>query len=127
VFAFAPMFVLAAAGIGYALAPSPEPAAAIVVVEAVANAFLGPALFAILAIGTPTGRTATAQGLFGTAGTLAFMVSSVVAGALFALDPRYPFLFFTAAILATIVLAGAIWLARVLPRSAATPATAYRK
>jgi hypothetical protein len=115
-------FVLAAAGIAYALVPAPEPAAAIVVVESVANAFLGPALFAILAIGTPAGRSATAQGLFGSAGTVAFIVSSAASGVLFAIDPRYPFYFFTAAIVGSVAVAALIWFARALP--AAAPAVA---
>lgn len=121
-YAFVPMAVLAVAGIGYTLASSPVPAAGIVAVEAVANAFLGPALFTILATGTPRGRTSTTQGLFSSAGTVAFIVSSAVAGALFAIDPRLPFYFFTAAIVASIVVAGGIWIARSLP--AAAPAAA---
>jgi MFS family permease len=117
-FAFAPMAVLAACGIAYTLITAPVLTTPVIVVESAANAFLGPALFAILAIGTPAGRSATAQGLFGSAGTVAFIVSSAASGVLFAIDPRYPFYFFTAAIVGSVTLAAVIWFARRLPATA---------
>lgn len=130
-YAFAPMVVVAACGIAYSLVTVPVLTTPLIVVESTANAFLGPALFTVLASGTPHGRTATAQGLFASAGTVAFIVSSAASGALFALDPRYPFYFFTAAIVATIAVAGIIWFARALPATAPAPpaaaAAGYRK
>jgi DHA1 family multidrug resistance protein-like MFS transporter len=92
----------------YALATEPYLPGAVIVVEATANAFLGPAMFAILARGTPAGRTSTTQGLFGAAGTIAFIVASVVTGVLFAIDVRYPFVVFGGMVLAFFLLGGLI-------------------
>jgi MFS family permease len=112
-FAFAGSLVLTCCGLAYSVASEPLMPAAVVLVESVANAFLGPALFAILATGTPRGRTATAQGLFGSVGTVGFIVSPTVAGALFAADVRYPFWFFAAASAASVVVAGLLALERL--------------
>jgi DHA1 family multidrug resistance protein-like MFS transporter len=86
--------VVAATGLLYAVAWEPYLPGGIIVVEATADAFLTPAMFAVLAIGTPRGRAATAQGVFGAVGTVAFIASSLLAGWLFSLDSRYPFLLF---------------------------------
>lgn len=67
----------------YALASEPLLPTLVVPVEAAATAAMTPALFAMLARGTPPGRASTAQGLFGAVSTLALIVASVVAGALF--------------------------------------------
>jgi MFS family permease len=92
----------------YALAFEPYLPGLVILVEATANAFLGPAMFAILARGTPAGRTSTTQGLFGAAGTVAFVIASVVTGALFAIDVRYPFVVIGALVLACFLLGGLI-------------------
>jgi MFS family permease len=92
----------------YALASEPYVPGVVIVVEAIANAFLGPAMFAILARGTPSGRSSTTQGLFGAAGTIAFIVSSVLTGILFAIDVRYPFIVFGGLVLAFFLLGGLI-------------------
>ena len=52
---------------------------------------LTPALYAMVATGSPRGRSSTAQGLFGAAGTLGTIVASVAAGFLAERDLRYPF------------------------------------
>ena len=52
---------------------------------------LNPALFSIVAAGSPPGRSSTAQGLFGAAGTLGFVVASLIAGVLAEIDIRLPF------------------------------------
>jgi len=88
---------VALAGIVYTFSSEPVFPAVVGIFEASANAFLGPAIFTILAAGTPAGRSSTTQGLFGATGTLAFIVSSLVAGALLAIDVRYPFYFFAVA------------------------------
>jgi MFS family permease len=106
-FAIAGLLIVAAAGFTYTFATEPVLPAGIILIESAANAFLGPAMFAILAVGTPAGRSSTAQGLFGAAGTMAFILSSLAAGWLFSLDPRYPFYFFTAIVVASAV-AGAL-------------------
>jgi MFS family permease len=79
-----------------------------VLIEAIGWAFSGPAMFAILARGTPPGRSSTAQGLFGSAGTLAFLIASSLAGVLFAIDTRYPFYFFVGVTLAATLLGAAL-------------------
>ena len=87
--------------------------------EAMANAFLGRAMFAILSRGTPMGRTSTTQGLFGAAGTIAFIAAALATGALFALDVRLPFAVFGGIVLAFFLIGGLI--ARgAAPRPAST-------
>ena len=62
--------------------------------EAAATAAMAPALYAMLARGTPPGRSSTAQGLFGATTTLALVVASLVAGNLFEVGVGLPFWFF---------------------------------
>ena len=85
---------IALAGFVYTLAQDPVFPVVVGVFEATAVAFLGPALFAILAAGSPRGRSSTTQGFFGSAGTLAFITGALVAGQLLAADLHYPFYFF---------------------------------
>jgi DHA1 family multidrug resistance protein-like MFS transporter len=117
-FVIVPGLLVAACGVLYAIAWEPLLPGAIIVVEGGAEAFLGPALYAVLAIGTPAGRSSTAQGIYGSAGTVAFIVSSLAAGWLFAIDEPYPFLFFAAVVVGTTV---AFWLITRGVRLAAEP------
>ena len=82
------------AGTGYALVSDPFTATLIVPFEAIATAAMGPALFTMLARGTPQGRASTAQGLYGAVSTLAIILASIVAGALFERGIDLPFWFF---------------------------------
>lgn len=50
----------------------------------------------MVAANSPPGRSSTAQGLFGAAGTIGFIVASLVAGVLAAADILYPFYLFSA-------------------------------
>ena len=84
-------FVVAILGPVYASATEPIFPTVMGAVEGSAHAFLGPAMFAILAVGTPVGRSSTAQGIFGAVGTVAFVVASSGAGILYGADWRYPF------------------------------------
>jgi MFS family permease len=59
--------------------------------EGAAFALASPALFLLASRGSPPGRSSTAQGLFGAAGTVGTIVASLVAGLLAAHDLRYPF------------------------------------
>ncbi len=95
-------------GLAYTLTDDLVVIAVIVLVEAVGWALLSPALFAIVGAGSPPGRSATAQGVFGTAGTLAYILSALVAGQLLATDLRYPFYLFTAVVMVSLLLAIAI-------------------
>jgi len=60
-------------------------------IEGAAFALGSPALFALVARASPPGRSSTAQGIFGAAGTIGTIIASVSAGALAAIDLRYPY------------------------------------
>ena len=60
----------------------------LILIEATGFAFLNPALYAVVAASSPSGRSSTAQGLFGAAGTLGFIVASLGAGVL--AERRHP-------------------------------------
>src|SRR5262245_61867207 len=83
-------------GILYTVMPSPEWAVPLILIEATGFAALNPALYAIVAAGSPPGRASTAQGLFGGAGTIGFVAASLIAGVLAEIDIRLPFWFFSA-------------------------------
>ena len=95
-------------GLAYTLITNPLLAVPLILVEATGFAFLNPALYSVVASSSPAGRSATAQGLFGAAGTLGFIIASLMTGYLAELDIRYPFYVFAAVMLATFVLALAI-------------------
>jgi MFS family permease len=78
------------------------------VLEATGFAILGPAVYAVVSWGSPAGRSSTAQGLFGAAGTLGFIVSSLIAGELWSRGIALPFQFFAATLLVTTLIALAI-------------------
>ena len=59
--------------------------------EGTAFALASPAIFLLVARSSPAGRSSTAQGLLGSAGTVGTIVASVTAGLLAAQDLRYPF------------------------------------
>jgi DHA1 family multidrug resistance protein-like MFS transporter len=92
----------------YPVVGNPYAVTAVVVLEAVGFALLGPALYAVVSWGSPAGRSSTAQGVFGAAGTLGFIVSSLVAGELWTRGTAVPFQVFGAVMLATTLLALAI-------------------
>jgi DHA1 family multidrug resistance protein-like MFS transporter len=108
-------------GFVYTLATEPVFPAVVGVVEASAHAFLGPAVYAILAAGSPPGRSSTAQGLFGASGTLAFIIGSLVAGRLLAVDLRYAFYFFAVASAASFALGWLILRGPRLTKAARSP------
>jgi MFS family permease len=60
-------------------------------VEGTAFAFASPALYLLVARASPPGRSSTAQGLFGAAGTVGTIVASLGAGYLASIDLRLPF------------------------------------
>ena len=70
----------AVTGILYTFLSDPALAVPLILVEATGFAFLNPALYAVVAANSPPGRSSTAQGLFGAAGTLGFIVASLAAG-----------------------------------------------
>jgi len=82
------------AGSLYALSSSYVLSTVVVPFEAAATAAIAPALFSMLAQGTPRGRSSTAQGFFGATSTLALVVASLAAGNLFEIGIGLPFWFF---------------------------------
>jgi MFS transporter, DHA1 family, tetracycline resistance protein len=65
--------------------------AALSLVEGTAFAIAGPALYLLVSRGAPVGRSSSAQGIFGAAGTIGTIVASLSAGVLAAVDLRLPF------------------------------------
>jgi MFS family permease len=90
-------------GVLYTIAPDPLWFVPLILIEASGFAFLSPALFAVVAAGSPAGRSSTAQGIFGSAGTLGAIVASVSAGYLAEIDLRLPFWVFSAVMTASLV------------------------
>ena len=76
----------------------------LILIEATGFAMLNPALYAVVAAASPPGRSSTAQGLYGSAGTLGFIAASLVAGVLAAHDILYPFYLFSAVMVVSLVL-----------------------
>ncbi|HZW02126.1 MAG TPA: MFS transporter [Candidatus Deferrimicrobium sp.] len=112
------------AGVGYTLVSDPFTATLIVPFEAIATAAMGPALFTMLARGTPRGRASTAQGLYGAVSTLAIIVASIVAGALFEQGMDLPFWFFVIGVGVCLVLGLLIYRSAHVPSTAIEPSTA---
>jgi DHA1 family multidrug resistance protein-like MFS transporter len=93
----------AVTGVLYTLLVDPALAVPLILIEATGFAMLNPALYAIVAAGSPRGRSSTAQGVFGASGTVGFVVASLSAGVLAENDIRLPFFVFSAVMLITLV------------------------
>jgi MFS family permease len=102
----------ALAGILYAALQNPVLVIPVVVFEGVSFALLGPALYTVVARGTPAGRSATTQGVFGAAGTLGTIVAAITAGVLFTSDLHLPFYTFA------VVMVGALAVGLAIGRDA---------
>jgi MFS family permease len=96
--------VPAVVGILYTRLSDPNLAVPLIMVEATGFAFLNPALYAVVAANSPAGRSSTAQGLFGAAGTVGFIAASIAAGVLAAVDIVYPFYVFSGVLAGSLVL-----------------------
>jgi len=94
----------AIAGICYTLIRDPVLAVPLILLEATGFALLNPALYAVVAANSPIGRSSTAQGIYGAAGTVGFILASLLAGVLAERDILYPFYVFVAVILTSLVL-----------------------
>jgi MFS family permease len=92
-------FAAAFAAFLYPVIVNPVMVLPVILMEGAGTAMIDPALFSVVARGSPVGRASTAQGVFGAAGTVGFIVSSVVAGWLAATDLRSPFYVVTVTIL----------------------------
>lgn len=94
----------AIAGFLYTLLADPVLAVPLILIEATGFALLIPALYAVVAANSPPGRSSTAQGFFGAAGTVGFIMASLVAGLLAAEDILYPFYVFSAVMTVALIL-----------------------
>ncbi|MEW5990301.1 MAG: MFS transporter [Chloroflexota bacterium] len=125
VFGIVVMIVMMA---GYPFVFDPRLYVAMVALEAVGFSFLGPATYLVIARGTPEGRSSTAQGLTGAAGTVGTIVASLVAGVLAANDLSAPFLLgavvASVLLIITIVVAGRALMTVVPDREAVRAAAA---
>jgi MFS family permease len=82
---------IAICGALYPLIPTVWFVVVLGLVEGTAFAFASPALYMLVARASPPGRSSTAQGLFGAAGTIGTIVASLGAGLLAQQDMRFPF------------------------------------
>jgi MFS transporter, DHA1 family, multidrug resistance protein len=101
-FIAAGMLATAAAGVLYPVAPNAVAIIALVLIETVGWTLVGPALYTLVARGSPADRLSTAQGIAGTAGTLGSIIASLAAGRLFAIDQAYPFIAFALVIVGSL-------------------------
>ena len=99
------MVLPAVTGILYTFMRDPSFAVPLILIEATGFAFLNPALYAVVAASSPPGRSSTAQGLFGAAGTLGFIVASVTAGLLAERNILFPFYAFSAVMMVSLLIA----------------------
>jgi MFS family permease len=107
-----------AMGLAYTRITDPVMAVPLILIEATGFAFLNPALYAVVAASSPPGRSSTAQGLFGAAGTLGFIVASLGAGVLAAQDIKLPFYVFAIVLTTSLVVGLLIGGERLRARSA---------
>jgi len=131
-FVVAGCLVMIGAGITFASAWEPLLPSVVVTFEAGFSGLLATALFAMVASGSPRGRTALAQGIYGSVGTSAIIVSAMASGALWEAGKPLPFWFFTAGVAGTFLLGMLVYsgffgrflpqLGRVAPAEAETPA-----
>ena len=99
------MLLPAVAGISYTLIHDPFLAVPLILLEGTGFALLNPAVYAVVAAASPPGRSSTAQGLFGAAGTLGFIVASLTTGVLAARSILLPFYTFAAVMVVTLTVA----------------------
>ncbi len=102
------MLLPAFTALAYTVIRDPVVAVPLILNEATGFALLNPAVYAVVAANSPPGRSSTAQGLFGAAGTLGFIVASLLAGALASVDILYPFYLMSAVMILTLLIAVAV-------------------
>jgi MFS family permease len=109
----------AAVAIVYTTLTNPVYAIPLILLEATGFAMLNPALYAVVAANSPAGRSSTAQGLFGAAGTIGFIVASLIAGVLASANIVYPIYVFSAVLVTSLVLGLVVGRGRLSGRSPA--------
>ncbi len=112
----------AVTGILYTFIGTPWLAIPLILIESTGFAFLNPALYAVVAANSPPGRSSTAQGWFGAAGTMGFIVASLGAGILAERNLLLPFYVFTTVLLTSLVVGFAVGGRRLTGRPAGPPA-----
>ena len=85
------VLLMSAMAASYPFIPDPRWAVPMIAIEGTGFALLGPASYAVIAAGSPLGRSSTAQGIVAAFGTFATISASIMAGILAAVDLRYPF------------------------------------
>lgn len=105
-------------GLAYTRITDPLWAIPMIAIEATGFAMLNPALYAVVAANSPVGRSSTAQGLFGAAGTVGFIIASLITGVLAERDILYPFYVFSAFLTTTLVVGLIVGRGRLSGRSA---------
>jgi len=110
-------------GLAYTRITDPFLAVPMILIEATGFAMLNPALYAVVAANSPIGRTSTAQGIFGAAGTVGFIVASLTAGVIAQTNIIYPMYVFSAVLIASLVIGLLIGGRRLDGRAAAPPPT----
>ena len=108
-------------GLAYTRITDPFLAVPMILIEATGFAMLNPALYAVVAANSPIGRTSTAQGIFGAAGTVGFIVASLTAGVIAQTNIIYPMYVFSAVLIASLVIGLLIGGRRLDGRSAPPP------
>jgi DHA1 family multidrug resistance protein-like MFS transporter len=104
-FLVAGMVLPAIAAITYTLIRDPVLAVPLILIEGTGFAVLSPALYSVVAANSPPGRSSTAQGVFGAAGTLGFIVASLTTGVLAERGILLPFYAFGAVMIMSLVVA----------------------
>ena len=84
------------AALAYTAITDPLWSVPLILVESTGSAIGSPAIFSVVALGSPAGRSSTAQGIVGAAGTLGFVVASLATGAAAEIEIRLPFFLFAA-------------------------------
>jgi len=110
-------------GLAYPRIPEPLWAVPLILIEASGFAMLNPALYSVVATNSPPGRASTAQGFFGAAGTVGFIVASLIAGVLAKTDIVYPMYVFTAVLTTTLVVGLIVGRGRLDGRGSASEAS----
>jgi MFS family permease len=82
------------AALAYTVIQDPRLSVPLILIESTGSAIGGPALFSVIALGSPADRPSTAQGLVGASGTLGFVIASLIAGAAAEMNIRLPFYLF---------------------------------
>jgi MFS family permease len=108
-------------GIAYTQIANPLAAVPLILIEATGFAMLNPALYAVVAANSPVGRSSTAQGIFGAAGTVGFIVASLIAGLLASTNIVYPMYVFSAVLVTSLVVGLLIGGRRLQGRVVAEP------